>query len=257
MKNILKIMAISLFLVCGSAMAQKVKYSKNELKNLKTYYFNEGFVTPATKKVSTVVMKDGSVINGYCKGIKSKRSQIHTLVFKDSVTGESLKIPAEDIAEAFLFASNMEKIGKAIKIVEYMGTSRRSNMTKATTDDQIYFVNQSVSLKNKKEEQEFLMQLINPNFDDLIAVYFDPRAHESQGYGVQGLKFGGGTIMSYYIKKDDRIFWLRRTHFKEEYENLFGDNEEFMKKYPYKSVDWDYISALVLEYTKMTLGQES
>lgn len=257
MNNIIKIFLISFLLVSGSALAQKVKYSKKELSHLKGYFFNEGFNKPATKKISTVILKDGSEIKGYCKGIKTKRSQIHTLVFEGETSGEKNEITAENIAEAYLFASGFEKFGKVGDQISRMGTSKRKSMKKATTNDEIYFVNQSVSLKNKKEEQEFLMQLINPEFDDYISVYHDPRAAESQGMGVGGMTFGGGVLKSYYVKKGDRIFWLRKSDFKDEYENLFGDNKEFMKKYPLKSVNWDWLSALVLEYTKMSLEQES
>lgn len=257
MKNTIRISIITFLLMSVPAMAQKVKYSKEQLSHLKAYYFNEGFNQPATKKVSTVILKDGSEKKGYCQSIKTKRSQIHTLVFKDSVSDEKTEISAENIAEAYLFASGFEKFNKVGDQINRMGTSKRNNMKKTTTNDEIYFVNQSVSLKNKKDEQEFLMQLINPDFDDYIAVYHDPRANESQGMGVGGVSFGGGVLKSYYVKKGDRIFWLRKGDFESEYDFLFGDNAEFMKKYPLKSVNWDWLSALILDYTKMTLKRDS
>jgi len=255
MKNITKIFIVTIFLICGSAVAQKVKYSKNELRDLKHYYFNEGFNLPAAKKLSTVIMKDGSEIKGYCRNIKTKRSQIHTIVFRDSITDKKLDISAEEIAEAYLFASGFEKFEKVGDRINRMGTSKRNNMKKITTNDEIYFVNQTVSLKNKKDDQEFLMQLINPEFDDFISVYHDPRASESQGMGLGSVSFGGGVLKSFYVKKGDRIFWLRKGDFAKEYEFLFGDNKEFMKKYPLKSVNWDWLSALVLKYTEMNLKE--
>lgn len=253
MKLFFKNFVICFLLISGSAIAQKVKYSKDELSHLKGYYFNEGFNQPATKKLSTVILKDGSELKGYCQSIKTKRSQIHTLVFKDGETGKKSDISSEEIAEAYLFASGFEKFGKVGDQINRVGTSKRNSMKKATTNDEIYFVNQTVSLKNKKDDQEFLMQLINPDFDDFISVYHDPRAAESQGMGVSGISFGGGVLKSYYVKKGDRIFWLRKSDFEKEYGFLFGDNKEFMKKYPLKSVNWDWLSALILEYTKMNL----
>ena len=262
MKNVIKISMVFLFLFSGAAWAQKVKYSKDELKHLKSYYFNEGFDRPARKKVSTVILKDGTEIKGYCLNIRTKKQQIHTLVFEDSITENKTDISADDVAEAYLFASGFEKFGKVANNINRMGTSKRNSMKKATTNDEIYFVNQSVSLKNKKDEREFLMQLINPDFDDYISVYHDPRSNESAsvgpgGFNAAGPKFGGGVLKSYYVKKGDRIFWLRKSDFKKEYDFLFGDNKEFMKKYPLNSINWDWLSALVLEYTKMTLEQES
>ena len=259
MKNLIQISMAILFLLSMPLWAQKVKYSKDELKHLKAYYFNEGFDKPATKKVSTVILKDGTEKKGNCVNIKTRKQQIHTLVFRDSVTGNKDEIPVENVAEAYLFASGWGKLTKIADQIDRMGSSGRKSMKKATTNDQIYFVNQSVSLKNKKDEQEFLMQLINPDFDDYIAVYHDPRSGKSASFtpGGIGPKLGGDVLKSYYVKKGDRVFWLRKKDFNKEYDFLFGDNKEFMKKYPLKSANWDWLSTLVLEYTKMTLDQES
>src|SRR5690554_6876464 len=244
MHNLIKISVILFVLTSGSAFAQKVKYSKDELKHLKGYFFNEGFNKPATKKVSRVILKNGTEKRGYCQGIKTKRSQIHTLVFRDSITDEKTEIPADNISEAYLFASGFEKFAKVSNQINRVG-GKRNNLKKTTTNDEIYFINQSVSLKNKKDESEFLMQLINPEFDDYIAFYHDPRSKESQGTNIGGpyggVTMGGGVLKSYYVKKGDRVFWLRKNDFNKEYDFLFGDSPEFMKKYPLNSVNWDWL----------------
>ena len=256
MKKIISITVISFLLVSVSAIGQKIKYSKEELAQLKPYYFSEAFNQPATKKVSTLIFKDGTEQKGYCQGIRTKKSQINAIIFKDSISGEKVEIPAEKVAQAYLFGSGFEKFGKVSDQIGHMGTKRKS-VKKSTGNDEIYFVNQSVSLKNKKEEEEFLMQLINPDFDDYIAVYYDPRAKESQGVGIGGgMSLGGGVLKSYYVKKGDRIFWMTKGDFKDEYANLFGDNKDFMAKYPLSSVNWDWLSGLILEYTKMQMAQE-
>jgi len=252
-----KLLLLFFSLAFGMTLAQKVKYSKDELKMLKTYYFNEGFNTPATKKVSTVILKDGSEHKGYCTGVLTKKGQIHEIVFKDSISGKKNTYNAEQVKEAYLFASGFEKWGKVTDKYSNYGIGKRNSIKKITSNDEIYFVNQSVSLKNKKDEKEFLMQLINPDFSSIIEVYHDPFAKETQGFsvGINGMgspNFGGGIIKSYYVKKGDKVIWLKSSEFKDNYEFLFGDNAEFMKKYPYNSVDWDWFSALVLEYTIMS-----
>lgn len=248
-----KLLLLILSVTFSMAQAQKVKYSDEELKMLKTYYFNEGFNKPATKKVSTIIMKDGSEHTGYCTAVLTKKGQIHEIVFKDSISGKKNTYNAEQIKEAYLFASGFEKWGKAAEKYSNYGMGNRNSIKKITSNDEIYFVNQSVSLKNKKDEKEFLMQLINPDFSSIIEVYHDPFAKETQGFSVGGSPtFGGGVIKSYYLKKGDKVIWLKSSEFKDNYEFLFGDNAEFMKKYPYNSVDWDWFSALVLEYTLMS-----
>ncbi len=254
----LKFLSIVLLLICSFAFAQdKVKYSKDELAVLKAYYFNEGFNQPATKKVSTVIMKDGSEHRGYCKGVVTKKGQIREIVFKDSITDEKKTYEASEIAEAYLYASGFEKFGKVSQKFSNFGMGRRNSAKKLTSNDQIYFINQKVSLKNKKDEQEFLMQLINPEFSQIISVYHDPYAKESKGFSVGGSpSFGGGVVKSYYVQKGDKVFWLPKSDFEENYDLLFGDNPEYMAKYPYKSVNWDWLSGLVLEYTRMSLEKE-
>ncbi|AFL80529.1 hypothetical protein Aeqsu_1030 [Aequorivita sublithincola DSM 14238] len=254
----LKFLSIALIMICGFAYAQdKVKYTDEERDMLKAYYFSEGFNQPATKKVSTVIMKDGSEHKGYCKGVVTKKGQIAQIVFKDSVTDNKETYDASQIAEAFLYAGGFEKFSKVSKKMSNFGMGGRNNVKKLTSNDQIYFINQKVSLKNRKDEQEFLMQLINPDFSQIISVYHDPFAKESGGFSVGGSPtFGGGVVKSYYIQKGDKVMWLPKNDLEENYEFLFGDNAEFMAKYPYKSINWDWLSALVLEYTIMSLPKE-
>ena len=238
---------------CGMVMAQgKVKYSKKDLGMLKAYYFNEGFNKPATKKISTVITKDGAEHKGFCTDVDTKKGQIYEIELKNEATGDKETFEAGNVAEAYLYASGFEKWGKMASKISNFGLGRKSGK-KLTASDEIYFVNKKVSLKNKKDDKEFLMQLINPEFSSIIAVYHDPNAKESGGFSVGGSpNFGGGIEKSYYVEKGDDIFWLRKSDFDDYYETLFGDNPQFMKKYPYKSISWDWLSALVLEYTKMS-----
>ena len=74
-------------------------------------------------------------------------------------------------------------------------------------------------------------------------------------FGVGGFVspgVGGGVTKSYYVKKGDHVVWLQKSDFEENYNMLFGDNAEFMKKYPYKSIKWEHFSYLVMEYTRLS-----
>ncbi len=254
----LKLLTLLFLSVCGIASAQKkVKYNDKERDMLKTYFFNEGFNSPATKKVSTLIMKDGTVHKGYCNSVRTKKGQINEITFKDSISGNKQTYEATKIAEAYLFASGMEKFGKVSEKFSNYGMGKRNSVKKLTSSDEVYFENKTVALKNKKSEREFLMQLINPDFSSIIAVYHDPFASESGGFSVGGSPtFGGGVVKSYYVEKDGKIFWLPKKDFKERYEQLFGDNAQFMAKYPYNSINWDWLSALILEYTRMSVENE-
>lgn len=233
----------------------KIKYSKEDIKKMETYLFNEGFSSPSPKKTSTIILKDGSTHKGFCSDIDTKKGQIYAISIKDSITKKAVTFNADEVSEMYVFPSNVEKIAKVAK---YMGNIRNfgtKKLTKNTTNDRIHFINQTVSLKNKKEDKEFLMQLINPEFSDVISVYYDPFAKETGGFSVMGSpQLGGGVIKSYYVKKGDQIIWLHKDDFEDNYDFLFGDNAEFVKKYPKNSVKWDYFSFLISEYTQLSNG---
>ncbi|QWA37703.1 hypothetical protein [Chryseobacterium sp. ZHDP1] len=249
----LKTLVFTLFLVSTASFAQKVKYSKEEIKKMEQYLFNEGFNAPSVKKTSTVILKDGTTHKGFCSKTYTKKGQIFEVTLKDSISKKPSVFVADNISEMYLYPNEAEKVGKVFK---YMGNIRNYQTKKlknSTTKDRIHFVNQNVSLKNKKEDKEFLMQVINPDFDDIISVYHDPRAKETGGFSVMGSpQLGGGVTKSYYVKKGDKVMWLHKDDFEDNYDFLFGDNPEFMKKYPKNSVEWDYFSFLVYQYTEMT-----
>lgn len=249
----LKTLVFTLFLVSTSSFAQKVKYSKEEIKKMEQYLFNEGFNAPSVKKTSTVILKDGTTHKGFCSKTDTKKGQIFEVTLKDSISKKPSVFVADNISEMYLYPNEAEKVGKVFK---YMGNIRNYQTKKlknSTTKDRIHFVNQTVSLKNKKDDKEFLMQVINPEFDDIISVYHDPRAKETGGFSVMGSpQLGGGVTKSYYVKKGDKVMWLHKDDFEDNYDFLFGDNPEFMKKYPKNSVEWDYFSFLVYQYTEMS-----
>lgn len=251
----LKALLFALSLVSVTTFAQKVKYSKEEIKKMEMYLFNEGFNTPSPRKTSTVILKDGTTHKGFCSKIDTKKGQIFEVSLKDSISKKSMVFNADQIGEMYVYPSNAEKYAKVAK---YMGNIRNfgtKSLNKSTTNDRIYFVNQTVSLKNKKDDKEFLMQVINPGFDDIISVYHDPRAKETTGFSVMGSpQLGGGVIKSYYVKKGNKVLWLHKDDFEDNYDFLFGDNAEFVKKYPKNSVEWDYFSFLISEYTQLANG---
>ncbi|MGC5746109.1 hypothetical protein [Chryseobacterium sp. NFX27] len=251
----LKTLLLTLCVAGTATFAQKVKYSKEEIKKMETYLFNEGFNSPSPKKTSTIILKDGTAHKGFCSKIETKKGQIYEVALKDSITKKNEVFNAEQINEMYVYPSNAEKIAKVGKYMSNIRNFSTKKLTKNTAGGRIHFVNQTVSLKNKKDDKEFLMQLINPEFSDIISVYHDPRAKETTGFSMMGSpQLGGGVIKSYYVKKGDKVMWLHKDDFEDNYEFLFGDNTEFMKKYPKNSVEWDYFSFLVSEYTSMNNG---
>lgn len=248
-----KALILALSLVSATSFAQeKVKYTKEEKKEMNQYLFNEGFNTASQKKVSTIILKDNNEHQGYAKSWVKQKGQILSITIDDAETGKTMKFDAKDIAEMYLYATETEKSMKAGKFISNMRNYSTKKYSKSVTDDAIPFENQTVSLKNKKESKTFLMQVINPEFNEKITVYHDPFAKETAGFGFAGApSFGGGVIKSYYIRKGDKVIWLHKDDFEDNYDFLFGDNAAFMKAYPKNSVEWDNFSFLVYKYTDM------
>lgn len=176
---------------------------------------------------------------------------------KDS-SGKKIEYKAGEIEEMYLPIAGFVK---GAKVANYFGNTRNwgsKSLTKSTNPDEVYVRNIKASLKNKKAEQEFLMQLINPSFSSQIEVYADPMAAETTSISFGGgPQIGGGVTKSYYVKKRDEVIWLKKAEFEDNYNFLFGDNQEFLQKFPYKSIKWDHLSYLIAEYTKMSEEKNS
>jgi len=261
-----KITLIVLLFAASCVMAQEetAKSEKVVAKEKKAamnkYYFEEVFITGSSKKTSIVTLKNGETHRGYCKDVDKKKGQIYEIELKDSITGVKNTFKSEEIAEMYLYPTKFEKFGKMDKYFSNTKNWGNKDVKKVTNKGYIHFKNQNVSLKNKKEDKEYLMQLINPEFNSIFEVYGDPNAKETGGgsFGIGGLpispQIGGGMAKSYYVKKGDKIFWLHKSDFKENYNELFGDNATFISQYPYEKIDWDNFSFLVLEYTRIVEG---
>lgn len=228
--------------------------SKEQKKEMDNYLFQESFKSVSPKKPSTVILKNGTSHVGFCRDLDKKQGQIYSITIADTVSGNQQTFEANQIQELRLYAGGFAKV---MKMDKYFSTGNASNWGKKSAksmwkNDEIPFLNEKLLLPFAREEKEYLMQLINPNFANKIQVYADPRAQETSTVKVGGFGVTGGVTKSFYVKKNDRIFLLEKKNFKEEYQNLFGDNAEFMAKYPADAVEWNYLSWLINEYDKMS-----
>jgi hypothetical protein len=256
MKKLLFAALLLTFTLNTVSAQEKVKFSKEQLKKMDDYLFDEAFQGASMKKTTTIILKDGTKLEGPMSDIDLKKGLINAIAIKDK-SGKSQKYKSDEIAELYLPVS---KLGKALAVNKYMSSSNnwgRKSLNKSTNPNEIYMKNLKTTIKNKKDEIEYLLQLVNPDFSNNIEVYADPRAGESGGMAFSPMGFGTtqtGNPKSFYIKKGDHVFWLQKSEFDDRYSELFGDNAEFMKKYPANSVKWEQFSFLVMEYTRLSEG---
>ncbi|MFT5849016.1 hypothetical protein [Psychroserpens sp.] len=216
--------------------------------------FEPVFNSYSPNVVSTLILENGEEVKGFRDDVDRKKGQIYYVKLKDSITGEKKEFNATEIKEMYLFPGGFEKLTKAAGHVFDVRRWESQDLQSDLIDKGfIFFKKQTVSLKNKKDERELLMQLINPKFSSFIEVYGDPMAKKTTGLGIGGFNVAGGLAKSYYFKKGDDIFWLEKKNLDDYYDQLFGDNAEFMAKYPENKIKWKMLGEYVFMYTKMSV----
>lgn len=202
-------------------------------------------------KLSTLILENGDKVIGYKKDVDRKKGQIYYVKLEDSISGKEMEFNADDIKEMYLFPGGIEKFGKAsTQVFDARRWGSRDLQSDLIEQGYIFFKKQNVSLKNKKDDTVYLMQLINPRFSKIIEVYGDPFAKETSSFGIGGINVAGGLEKSYYFKKGDNIFWLEKKNLDDYYDELFGDNQEFVSMYPKKDIKWNKLGEYVYQYTK-------
>ena len=251
MKNVFNIRNIAtmllITLVSAGAFAQNDEDEKKDIN-----MFDPVYNSYSPNKMSIVILNDGTEVKGYKKDVDRKKGQIYYIKIKDSVTGKKSKFESEDIKEMYLFPGGLEKLNKSLRFLnDTRQWTSRELKSDIISQGYIYFKKHKISLKNKKKEKEYLMQLVNPTFSSEIEVYGDPVAKETTSFGAFGLNVAGGLDKSYYVKKGEDIFWLNKKDLKDWYDKMFGDSDEFTKKYPKDDIKWRDLGTYIYEYTKL------
>lgn len=248
----MKIKLLSLLLVLSSFFSYAQEEKELTLKEKeKIAYFEQGFSTYAKKKPAYITLKDGEKIEGKIKGLGRKKGQIREVKFEKN-GGDVVKIPASDIKELYMAPSGLEKLNVKSNYFNDATKWGRADINDVVNKGYTYYLNQNVSLKNKKEEKEYLMQMVNTKYSSKIQVFFDPWAGETASIGIGGLKLAGGIAKSYYVKKGDKMIWLHKRNFDEYFDMLFMDNEEFKKEYTDKKIKWSLLGVYIFDYTNFS-----
>lgn len=183
--------------------------------------FLDGAFTFSSKKDSYIYLKDGTEVVGTIKDIDRKKGQIEKIKLK--VDGKKVEYKPEDVDHMYLMPSGFDKFARGydnLTDVNYHSKDRAVNLEKIKEG---YVLFESVPVQLKKKKMTLLMQLVNPGYDEKIAVYFDPFADETTGFGIGGVNLAGGDKKSYYVKiGDDAAYKLTSKQYKKETDKLFA-----------------------------------
>ena len=216
--------------------------------------FDPAYSSYSRKKPAYVTLKDGTKWEGEIKGVGYREGQIDEL--KLVVDGKKKKFAASEIQDLFMAPSGMEKLGQMSSFWNDATKWGRSDASEYFAKGYTMHTNETVSLKNKKKPEEYLMQTVNPRYSQIIQVFSDPWARETASIGVGSLKLAGGIAKSYYVKKDDSIVWLTKKNFDEHFDRLFNDNAQFKAKYTDQKIKWSLLGVYVLDYTEFSLSDQ-
>lgn len=219
--------------------------------------FDPAYSSYSRKKPAYVTLKSGEKVEADIKDVDRKKGQINEIKFIKP-DGSKLRVTASEIVDLYMAPSGFEKFQQQSNFIGDATKWGRSDAAQYLKKGYTMYTNQMVSLKNKKKEAEFLMQVINPKFSQYIQVYSDPWAKETMAFSPGGLKVAGGIKKSYYIKKgDEKVLWLTKGDFDKHFNDLFMDNDKFKAKYADHKFKWSLLGVYVLDYTEFKMQEEA
>ncbi|MBC6367868.1 hypothetical protein [Algoriphagus sp. AK58] len=200
--KILKITFLAFWGICFGVSAQQLQQPLEDFP-----LSNKGYA----------LLKTGEVIEG--KIINSTSTRGITKVSLEDESGTRHKISAEDMYE-FAIAMN-----GAVRLQYVMdrGSSVKKLLSKdqptAKPKDFIIYRNASVN-----GEKELLLQLLNPDFDEVFEVFYDPVARKTFGLEGEYIKWTGDKHRAFFISKNGGpLMKVKKGNYKKAFESLFGD----------------------------------
>ncbi|GAA0879576.1 hypothetical protein GCM10009119_25440 [Algoriphagus jejuensis] len=166
------------------------------------------------------LLKSGEVIEG--KILTTNSSRGITQVSLEDASGARHKISAEDMYE-FAIAMNgavrlqySNEAGSSVKKL----LSKKEPSAKPT--DFLIFRNTSIDGK-----KELLLQLLNPDFDDFVEVFFDPFARKTTELGGEYITWTGDRHRAYFVSKSGSpLLKVKKGNYGRAFRRLFGDCPE-------------------------------
>ncbi|HSF52263.1 MAG TPA: hypothetical protein VLA71_00845 [Algoriphagus sp.] len=206
MKNF-KITFLAFLGICFSISAQELQQPLEEVP-----MSNRGYA----------LLKSGEVIEG--KILTTNSSRGITQVSLEDESGARHKISAEEIYE-FAIAMNG---AVRLQFLSERGSSVKKLLSKdqptAKPKDFIIFRNTTVN-----GEKELLLQLLNPDFEEVFEVFYDPFARKTTALEGEYITWTGDKHRAYFISKNGApLLKVKKGNYDQVFEDLFGDCQQLL-----------------------------
>ncbi|MFC3416212.1 hypothetical protein [Algoriphagus hitonicola] len=163
------------------------------------------------------LLKSGDVVEGKIINYVSTRGI--TRVSLEDQTGNTFKINAEDIYEFAIAMNGAVRFQFAMERGSSVKKLLSRDQPTAKPKDYIIYRNTSIN-----GEKEFLLQLLNPDFDEVFEVFFDPLTRKTTALQSQHIAWTGDKHRVYFISKNGSpLIKVKKGNYKKIFPTLFGD----------------------------------
>jgi hypothetical protein len=207
--KILKVAFFAFLGICFSVTAQELQQPLEDVP-----MSNRGYA----------LLKSGEVIEGKILTTNSTRGI--TQVSLEDEAGTRHKISAEDMYE-FAIAMNG---AVRLQYLSERGSSVKKLLSKdqptAKPQDFIIFRNTSVT-----GEKELLLQLLNPDFEEIFEVFYDPFARKTTALKGEYITWTGDKHRAYFISKNGApLVKVKKGNYDKVFKILFGDSQQLLSE---------------------------
>lgn len=204
----MRVLSITILAVLGLCLNLKAQELQQPLEDFPMS--NRGYA----------LLKTGEVVEG--KIINSTSTRGITQVNLEDESGKRHKISADEIFE-FAIAMN-----GAVRL-QYLN-ERGSSVKKLLSKDQPtakpkdFIIFRNTTLNGQKE---LLLQLLNPDFDEVFEVFYDPFARKTTALEGEYITWTGDKHRAYFISKNGGpLVKVKKGNYKKAFETLFSSCPE-------------------------------
>jgi hypothetical protein len=198
----LHLFLLGLFVSVGQLSAQELQQPLEEIP-----LSNRGYA----------LLKSGQIVEGRILSSTSTRGI--TSVKLEDEAGQKHKLSASEIQEFAIAMNGAVKFQYAMERASSVKKLLSRDQPTAVPQDYILFRNTKVN-----GDKELLLQLLNPDFEEIFQVYYDPFARKTTPLGGKYITWTGDKHRAFFVSKNEgELVKVKKGNYKKSFQKLFGD----------------------------------
>jgi hypothetical protein len=198
----LHLILFGLFSVFGNLSAQNLRQPLEEIP-----MSNQGYA----------LLKSGDIIEGRILSSISTRGIVK--VNLEDIDGQKHKLAASEIQEFAIAMNGAVRLQYAMERGSSVKKLLSRNHPTAVPQDYILFRNTKV-----RGDKELLLQLLNPDFDEIFEVFYDPMARKTTPISGKYINWTGDKHRAFFVSKNGgELLKVKKGNYRKSFRQLFGD----------------------------------